>query len=140
MQENILIATDGSDEAAAAVEHGLDLAEVFDATVHAVYVVETEASYILTIGLSDDELAEYREFGEEVVTEVVETAEARGIEGVGVLRTGKIAEEIVDYAHDHDVDSVVVAERGRGSIEKYLGSSAEKVVRMCEKPVTVVRP
>lgn len=139
MLDKILIATDGSDEASGAVEHGLDLAEAFDAEVHVIYVVETEASYIITVGVSDEEMDEYRQYGEDVVTEVVERVEARGLGGVGVVKTGKIAQEIVDYAEEADVDTVVVAERGRGAFEKYLGSNAEKVVRLCRKPVTVVR-
>lgn len=139
MYEKILIATDGSDESDVAVEHGLELAESFDAEVHAIYVVETSASYIITVGLNDAEMDEYREYGKSVVTDVVERAEERGLGGVGVVKTGKIAEEVVDYAEDENVDSVVVAERGHGAVEKYLGSNAEKIVRMCSKPVTVVR-
>lgn len=139
MMENILVATDGSDKAAKAVEHGLDLAAVFDATVHVIYVIETEASYILTVGLDDEEMEEYRAYGETVVDEIVEQAEARGLNGVGVVKTGKIPREVTDYAEEEDIDNVVVAERGRGAIEKYLGSNAEKIVRMCSKPVTVVR-
>ncbi|ELY70352.1 universal stress protein [Natronobacterium gregoryi] len=139
MLDNILIATDGSDEASVAVEHGLDLAEVFGATVHVIYVVETEAAYILTIGVSDDEMKEYRQLGEEVVTDIVERAKQRGLDGVGVVKTGNISQEIVDYAQETDIDNVVVAERGRGTVEKYLGSNAENVVRMCSQPVTVVR-
>ncbi len=139
MLDSILIATDGSDEASTAVDHGLDLAEAFDADVHAIYVVETEASYILTVGVSDDDMEEYREYGREVVGDVIERAEERGLDGVGVVKAGKIAQEIVDYADEEDVDGIVVAESGRGAIEKYLGSTAEKVVRMSSKPVTVVR-
>lgn len=139
MYEKILIATDGSDEADVAVEHGLDLAAAFDAEVHAIYVVETSASYIITVGLNDEEMEEYREYGKAVVTDVVERAERRGLSGVGVLKTGKIAEEVVDYAESENVDSVVVAERGHGAIDKYLGSNAEKIIRMSSRPVTVVR-
>ncbi|WP_418282955.1 universal stress protein [Halorubrum sp. DTA98] len=139
MMDSILIATDGSEQASMAVDHGLDLAESFDAEVHAIYVVETEASYILTVGVSDEEMDEYRAYGEEVVSDVVERAEARGLDGVGVVKTGKIAQEVVDYAEEADVGGVIVAESGRGALEKYLGSSAEKIVRMSSKPVTVVR-
>lgn len=138
MLDNILIATDGSDSAADAVEHGLDLAERFGATVHVIYVVETEAAYILTVGVSDDEMDEYRQFGEKVVAEVVELAERRGLEAVGVVETGKIAQKVVEYADQESIDSVIVAERGRGTLEKFLGSNAEKIVRMCSSPVTVV--
>lgn len=139
MLDKILIATDGSDRASKAIEHGLDLAEVFDAEVHVIYVVETEASYILTVGVSESELEEYRQYGEDVVTDVVEQVEGRGLDGVGVVKTGKVAQKIVDYTEEEDIDTVVMAERGRGTLEKYLGSSTEKVVRMCPKPVTVVR-
>ena len=139
MLEKILIATDGSKRVSRAVEHGLDLAELCGAEVHVIYVVQTEASYILTVGVSDREMEEYRQHGETVVADVVERAEARGLEATGVVRTGKVAQEVVDYAESERVDSVVVGERGRGAIEKYLGSNAEKIVRMCSKPVTVVR-
>lgn len=135
----VLIATDGSDEAENAVEYGVDLAEAFDAEVHLIYVVETEATYILTVGVSEKEMEEYRQYGKDVVREAAEKVEQRGLKGVGVVKTGKIAQEVVDYAEEEDIDHVVVAERGRGAIEKYLGSSAEKIVRMCSKPVTVVR-
>lgn len=139
MMDSILIATDGSDQAENAVDHGLDLAETFGAEVHAIYVVETEASYILTVGVSDAEMDEYRAYGEDVVSDVVKRAEERGLSGVGVVKAGKVAQEVADYAHEADVDGVVVAESGSGALEKYLGSNAEKIVRMCSKPVTVVR-
>ncbi|GAB7020787.1 universal stress protein [Halostagnicola bangensis] len=139
MLDKILIATDGSDRVSKAIEHGLDLAEVFGAEVHVIYVIETEASYILTVGVSESEMEEYRQYGEDVVTDVVEQIEGRGLDGVGAVTTGKVAQEIVDYAKQEDIDTVVMAERGRGTLEKYLGSSTEKVVRMCPKPVTVVR-
>lgn len=104
-----------------------------------IYVVETEASYIHTVGVSDTEMEEYRQYGEDVVGDVVDRAEERGLDGVGVVETGKIVREIVDYVDEADIDSVVMAERSRGTLEKYLGSNTEKVVRMCPKPVTVVR-
>lgn len=139
MYDKILVATDGSEQAEPAVEHALNLAETFDAELHAIYVVETEATYILTVGLGEKEMAEYEDYGKEVVADVVERAEQRNLDGVGVVKTGKIAQEVVDYAEDEDIDNVIVAERGRGAIEKYLGSNAEKIVRMCTVPVTVIR-
>jgi len=138
MFDNVLIPTDGSEQVDKAVEMGIDLAERFDAKVHALYVVETEATYILTVGLSDEDMEEYEEYGREVVTDVVDRATARGLDATGVIRKGKISEGIVEYADDNGIDHVVMGERGRGSIEKYLGSTAEKVLRMSKAPVTVV--
>lgn len=140
MIEKILIPTDGSDQAESAVKYGLDLAEAFDAEVHALYVIETEATYILTVGLSDEEMDEYREYGEEAVSAVVDRAADRGLGGVGAIKTGKVSEKIVDYAEDNGIDHIVMGGQGRGAIERYLGSTAEKVLHMTDVPVTVVRP
>lgn len=138
MYDKILIATDGSEQVEPAIEHGLDLAEAMDAEVHAIYVVETEATYILTAGLGQKEMDEYEGYGKDVVTDVVKRAESRGLEGVGVVKTGSIAQKVSEYAENEDVDNVILAERGRGAIEQYLGSNAEKIVRMCKQPVTVI--
>lgn len=140
MHENVLIATDGSEKSEPGVEYGLELAAAFDAHVHAVYVVETEATYILTVELGDDQMEEYEEFGEETVSDVADRASARGLDATGVVRTGRIAAEIVDYAEDNDMDLIVMGKQGRGAIEKYLGSTAEKVARMSDIPVTIVGP
>jgi len=140
MYDNVLIATDGSKKSEAAVEHGLDLAESFDAHVHVLYVVETEATYILTVGLGDEEMEEYEEYGEETVSGVAERAAERGLGATGVVRTGRISEEIVDYADENGVDGIVMGKQGRGAIEKYLGSTAEKAARMSDLPVVIVGP
>ncbi|AGB37237.1 universal stress protein [Natronococcus occultus] len=139
MLDRILIATDGSRKASAAIDHGLELAETFDAEVHVVYVVETKASYILSIGASEEGLEEYRQYGQEVVDEVVDRADRRGLEAVGAVESGTVAQQLLEYTDREDVDAVVMGERGRGTLERYLGSNVEKVVRLCSKPVTVVR-
>lgn len=138
MIEKILIPTDGSKQAERAVEYGLNLAETVGAEVHALYVAETQASYILTVGLDDDSIEELEEYGEETVTDVISRASDRGLSGKGAVRRGKVAPEIVDYAEEKGIGQIVVGRQGRGAVEKYMGSTAEKVVRMSELPVTVV--
>lgn len=137
--DSILIATDGSEQASTAVEHGLDLAETLGAKVHVIYVVETAASYILTVGVSDEEMKKYREYGETVVTDVVDRADERGLDGVGVVKSGKIAPEIAEYAEEENLDAIILGKSGSGAIDKYLGSTAKKVVRLSSAPVTIVR-
>lgn len=139
MIDRILIATDGSKKAEAAETYALDMAELAGAELHALYVVATGASYILTVDLGDDALQEDEQFGEDTVKEVISQAADRGLEGQGVVKRGNVAAEITDYANENDVDHIVVGRQGRGAIEQYLGSTAEKVVRMSRVPVTVVR-
>lgn len=140
MLDNVLIATDGSKQAEYAVEYGLDLAEKLGATVHALYVVETKATYIITVDITDEEMEEYREYGEETVSDVIERAADREIDGQGVVKTGRIPEVIVDYAQDNDIDTIVIGKQGHGALQKFIGGTAEKVTNLSDIPVTVVGP
>lgn len=138
MYDNVLIATDGSDEARGCVDYGLDIAEAMDATVHVLYVVETRATYILTVGISDDELVAYREYGEDVVTDVVDRAVDRTLEAEGAVKTGRPAEEIVEYAEQNDIHAIVMGKQGHGGIDRHLGSTPEAVMRMADDIVITV--
>ena len=74
------------------------------------------------------------------MNEIVEAAEEEGIDGVGAIATGSIAEEIIDYATEQGVDGIVMGALGRSGVNRYLlGSTTEKVVRTADVPVTVVR-
>ena len=141
MYEKVLIPTDGSDRAQDAVDHGVELAAAFDATVHALYVIETKAHYVFTAAGHDPaEMDEYRDYGERLVETVVDQAVEAGVDGTGVVKTGSIAQEIVEYADENDVDCIVMGAQGRSGIDKYLiGSTTEKVVRTSNVPVTTVR-
>ncbi|QGX96047.1 universal stress protein [Haloplanus rallus] len=141
MYETILIPFDGSDEARKGAEHGIELAATCGATVHALYVVDLPGAP-RTVYLRDDEdemRERYREYGEEVTTEVCEMASEAGLDCVTVIRTGSPGEEIVDYAKDEGVSAVVLGTAYRGRFRALLGSTAEKVVRTAEVPVVTVR-
>ena len=140
MYNDILVATDGSEQSAQSVEHGLGLAEAFGAHVHVLYVIETKATYILNVGLGEEEMEEYEKYGEETVSDIANRAAERGLDATGVVRTGSIAAEIDDYAVENGLDLIVTGRQGRGAIERYLGSTAEKVARMSNVPVTIVGP
>lgn len=141
MHDSILIPTDGSETSENAVQYALDLADAFDAHVHVLYVVEKEATYILTVGLSDEEMERHKQYGEDTVTDVVEQASDRGLDGTGVVKVGRVAEEIVDYAEENEIGTIILGQQGRGSaIARYLGGTAQKVMKMTDIPVTSVGP
>lgn len=139
MHDKILVPTDGSDRSDAAVAYAIDLAEAMDAELHALYVIETRATYILTVSINDSEMEEYEEYGEQLVTDVVDRAVDRGVrEATGAVMKGKIAEQIINYVEDNDISQIVIGKQGQGAIEKYVGSTADKVIRMSNVPVTIV--
>jgi nucleotide-binding universal stress UspA family protein len=138
--ENILIPTDGSAQAANAVEEGIKLAAEVDATVHALHVVdEFEAKVVPITGEQEAKREEYVTRGEEITGEVAEVAAEAGVDTVTAVEVGITHREIRDYVADNDIDLVVIGSRGLGAVEELvLGSTADKVIRLVDEPVTVV--
>ena len=137
MFDSVVIATDGSRSVERAVDVALDLADRFDATVHALYVVD-EGDVDAAPGEVRDS---FRTALEERGAEAIGDVEARAAgEVVGVVRSGRPPQVIADYAREHDVDLVAMGTRGRHGENRFLvGSVAERVVRTCPVPVLTVR-
>ena len=138
--DTILIPTDGSEQAANAVEEGIELAAEVGATVHALHVVdEFEAKVIPITGEQETKRREYVTHGEAITGEVADLAAEAGLDAVTAVEVGSAHREIRDYVVDNDVDLVVMGSRGLGAVEEMLlGSTADKVIRLVDEPVTVV--
>jgi len=137
MYQKILVPTDGSAGADAALAEAIDLAAAFDATVHSLYVADTSAAQPETGYV--DIVESFERIGEETTTDAVERAEQAGVEAVGAVRTGPPHRTILDYVEAVDADLVVMGTHGRTGLERYLlGSVTEKVVRTAEVPVLTV--
>ncbi|PSQ00979.1 universal stress protein [Halobacteriales archaeon QS_5_70_17] len=147
MYERILVPTDGSDVAEAAVDHALDLAERDGATVHALYVVDVDA---VEVGLGTEqvdrlragrlgEMDELRERAEAATGRIAEAGAARGVEVIEHTAVGVPHRIVADYADDHGADLVVMGSHGRSGVRRaLLGSITERVLRTTRRPVLVV--
>ena len=137
--EDVVVATDGSECARAAIERGVAMAAADGATVHLLSVVD------VTVGGGDVTTGELFEGLEaatlEILEEASEVATAAGAPAVvTALEVGRVASEITAYAQEHEADAIVVGTHGRRGIERYLmGSVAERVVRTADRPVMTVR-
>jgi nucleotide-binding universal stress UspA family protein len=138
--ENILIPTDGSEQAGNAVEEGIELAGEVGATVHALHVVdEFEAKIVPITGEQEAKREEYIAHGERITGEVADLAEEAGLDAVTAVEAGIAHKEIQRYVADNDIDLVVIGSRGLSAVEEVLlGSTADKVIRLVDEPVTVV--
>lgn len=138
MYANVLLPTDGSDAAAAAVPHAIELADRYGARLHVLYVADT--TEYSTVTFEDDVVDPLTEQGEAVVDDVVEAAEERNIEAVGVVQQGGAYETILQYVDDQDVDVIVMGTHGRRGLDRaLLGSVTERVVRTADVPVLTVQ-
>ncbi|MEE6210905.1 universal stress protein [Salarchaeum sp. III] len=133
----VVIATDGSESVERAVAVALDLAERFDADVHALYVVDAGEVENAPVDLRAELRAALTERGETATGHVVERANT-GV--TTAVREGRPANEIRAYAREVDADVVATGTRGRHGENRFLvGSVAERVVRTCPVPVLTVR-
>ncbi|WP_049969716.1 universal stress protein [Haladaptatus cibarius] len=139
MYERILIPIDGSEAAANAIPHALNLAETYGAGLYTVSVVDTDEA-----DESETREAMFDEFeaeSREMVEDVIRRAEERDIRTTaGSIAEGKPHRAILDYADVRDIDLIVMGTHGRGGIRYPLRRSVtEKVVRRTPVPVVCVR-
>ncbi|WP_410766343.1 universal stress protein [Haloferax sp. DFSO60] len=137
MFDTIVIATDGSASVRRAVTVALDLAERFDADVHALYVIDAGDVDTAPERLRSEMREALTERGEEALADVRAETER---EVTIAVREGRPAGEISTYAREVDADIVAMGTRGRHGENRFLiGSVAERVVRTCPVPVLTVR-
>jgi nucleotide-binding universal stress UspA family protein len=138
--ENILVPTDGSKPAREAVTHALDLARTYDATLHALYVVDRGA-YASRPGWTWDELQQVLEQnGEAVVEDVQSRAAADGISVAAEITHGVPHQAIGEYCDQHETDLIVMGTHGRSGLSRRLiGSVTERVLRNSDEPVLTIR-
>lgn len=140
MYDEILVPTDGSEPAKAALDEAIDHAKSHGATLHVLYVVE---DHLIPGGVeSGAEIHEaLKRDGEKAIREARTWAQAAGIESLQVeIGAGKPHEVILDYARDNGIDLIIMGTHGRSGIERaLLGSVTERVLRLADQPVLTVR-
>ena len=141
MYDTILVPTDGSDHAVRAAEQALTLADWFDATVHAISVVDTSAaSGLLSSGSVRREFVDQLEDGAERAVEAIETMADDSIAVKTAVLEGKPKTEIISYAAEIDAELIVMGTHGRSGVSRFVaGSVTEHVVRRTDVPVLTVR-
>jgi nucleotide-binding universal stress UspA family protein len=97
---------------------------------------------IPTDGTSDAEMG--AKHGAEMAAalggEVAEMCSAEGAECVSATKVGPyVHQEVNEYVENHDIDAIVMGSGYQGRLAGLLGSTAEKILRTSEVPVTIVR-
>jgi len=135
MYERILVPTDGSGSAVAAMEEAIDLATPGSTEVHVLHVVDAWR-YDTSIESAVEPL---REEAEPFVERLAGMAEDAGLPVTTAIEVGRPAHHVLEYADAHDVDLIVMGTRGRGGLpRRLLGSVTQYVVTHADVPVHVV--
>jgi nucleotide-binding universal stress UspA family protein len=140
----MLLAADGSEEAELATRAAVELAEGTGSELHLVYVeplpdfMKSDAG---TLGYDHQLYKMIEAEGRETLRKLVWLVKVSGgTLAEAHLRMGAVAEEIVAFADELEVDMIVVGSRGLRGIRRTLaGSVSESVFRHARCPVMVVR-
>lgn len=144
---NILVAVDGSEFAMKAVETAVELEASGDASLHVLSVYphlsmfESSHSLIRPRQPIPHPDETFRQLARECVDLAMKRAKDMGATGVkGVVRRGKPARTILEYAEEIGADCLVIGGRGLGDVGPgTLGSTAQKVASRARCTVVIVR-
>ncbi len=156
---HILVPTDFSESAQAALDYAVELCQVFKGRItllHVSYVDKLDESLMgldavqyLTRALELP--AAQQGYAPTFQVDDLKQIARQKLEGRVTAVQGKVAieaavaegrpsEKIVEYARDHNVDLIVMGTQGRGPVAQFfLGSVADNVVRSAECPVLTIR-
>ncbi len=138
MYDDILVPTDGSESATEAARNAVELATQFDATIHALYVIDIGAMW--PDAYEGNVLNDLETRGKKAVERVRERAEEEGVAVTDDVVTGGHPHRVIlDYVDENDIDCIVMGTHGRRGLDRYLlGSVTERVVRLADVPVLTV--
>ena len=145
MYTNILIATDGSELAGKAVQHGIALAKRIGAKATVLTVLAPFHTFTIDTQMIEDTPAQYKvrmkEHAEKTLGAAARAAQAADV----ACETVEVEHEhpyraIIDTAESKGCDLIVMASHGRHGISAIvLGSETVKVLTHCKTPVLVHR-
>lgn len=140
LYHDVLIPTDGSAAAEAAVDHAIAVADAEGATVHALFVIDVRITMAADDGTRDDLSESLRQEGEKAVEAVATRAAETGLDAKTSVSRGTPWKEVLEYADREAVDLIAIGTTGKSPREKRmgLGSVSERVVDDATVPVLVV--
>lgn len=138
---SILLATDGSEDAALARRAAVDIARDTDSELHVVHAWRTTPAYAHpAVALATD--SEYHEQrAQDILLEQLDELETSEANVTGAhLKRGRPAEEIAALAEELDAGLLVLGSRGLGMVKRLvLGSVSEAVIHLSRRPTLIMR-
>ncbi|MFC4406958.1 universal stress protein [Haloarchaeobius iranensis] len=143
---DVLLPTDGSEDAAAAAAPAIDLASTYGATLHVLGVVDVvrESGPFSAGGVDQayvDRLLDAEREGVDALADDCADRAGGDLATERAAVTGTPSESIVEYVAEEGVDIVVMSSSGQSSLTgQLLGSTTDRVLRTVDEPVLVVHP
>lgn len=139
MYNNVLIAIDTSSESDQVLRKGIEIANLTDATVSVIHVLELPMPMVGEMALIDTY------FNSEEYTKLIKDALYALLQKVNLpesclhIVSGLPASTVVHYAGEHNVDLIVTGSHGKKGIKLLLGSIASGILHKAKCDVLVYR-
>ena len=141
----ILVATDFSEDADAAIETAIEMARAFGSRLELFHAYHVDVPAIYggfggDFSIPMDLLDPIREGAQASMAQLVERVAKSGVEVDGKVSMERPATAILNEAERLPADLVVMGTRGlSGLAHVLLGSTADRVIRLAECPVLTIR-
>jgi len=139
--KKVLVGIDGSEVSYRGVKMGCEIASSLGAKVTIAYamlpLIPDQHSNVETAARAQKQ---EQHWAERILEEGAETAAECGVKADVISLGGSAAEALTDFAVAQNFDLVVVGSQGRGLVSRVLvGSVADRLAQLCNKPVLIVR-
>lgn len=136
----ILVPIDGSDASLRALAHAVEMARTAGAKIVMVNVQQALERWYSGGLLNEKALAHLRELGMADSAKARALIDASGLTYEFDVLFGQPEEVIARMANEQGCVGVVMGTRGLGDLANaFLGSTAHKVIQLCDVPVTLVK-
>lgn len=132
----VLVATDGSTNSAAGVQHAVAVAKEHGSVLAAVSVVHADEEMI---ALAPEHIQHLAEQARTILQEVTDLGSAEGVSVETFVREGEPHEQITGVAREIGASLVVMGTHGRKGLSRLLmGSVTERTIGYAECPVLII--
>ncbi|NQY07714.1 MAG: universal stress protein, partial [Flavobacteriaceae bacterium] len=140
--KKILVPTDFSIQAEYALHVAANLAKKYGSEIYLLHMIEMPLDLIDALH-ENSELPEaifFMKLAHQKFEKVLSQGYLEGITVHETVQNNKAFEGIIDSAHQHNADLIVMGSHGTNSFQDlFVGSNTEKVVRTSDIPVLVIK-
>jgi nucleotide-binding universal stress UspA family protein len=144
MTSRILVPLDGSLLAEQALPCAIALARGLPADLilfRVVWIPPDILDLLDETSVESDAIEAQLEQAKDYLSTLTEELKATGLDTTCAIRRGPVAEAILDFATEANVDQIVMATHGYSGIRRWThGSIAERVLQAAHRPLLLVRP
>ena len=140
MFHNILVPLDGSQLAEGVLPHVVALARALDARITLLRILEREGDADHERPVDPVHWASVKAEAQKYLSTWINRLQEIGLSVDAALRTGAVADQIVDAAHSFDIDLVALSSHGYSGLSNWtLSSVTQKVLHRSQRSILLVR-